>query len=651
MLHLRVRHYLSTAILLLLFLLPRHAEGRFINLGGSLDLSYGEIKTEQESLDGGKVTDKTTFFQQRYNLHNFGELFNPRIGTILLNGTYLKQDTDTDGRGDQDFHFNDYSVALNLLPYISPLSLYYQRVNRVNKLDQDAASGLPAETIKDRLTTIGGNWSFSSSRLPRISLSYNQSELESPDNANRLPNTINRFLNLESSGRIGETTVIGRYQYNEADVARVPEENETVGKVDTIRGNAFNLTTESRLAPALIVSTFSRIANRGGGNATGVSFAQERGVGASLFYTPSVKWDTHARIDYSETPSGGGGNAVDLKRQNLFWSGTYRPNEELDMVMSGRYFRFDVSDVKTTSPFIDYHINYRPFFGFSTGIGASYGETSTKGGGTKVDNTFQRYRGHLNYTRAIEFLRYSSSYSLSYGLSDTDGRGESTDLMNTITLGVENTRIRFVHIAVGYTFNDIQRDIPKSEQIQNVPQEGKDSQELGDQQSHRFQINADSSYFRGLLQEDDSLFLQSTASWTMIDGFGPDGTTFLFDTRGNYYFMRGGLLSLGYTLQDYPGGFYLDSDTYYEELRYSFYLGATQITLGARANQERADGDSSLDRDTIQTTSTAAYRVGKFVFSLDGRWSEDRSKSVSNGQEEDITFRSQSIFARMSRSF
>jgi len=315
------------------------------------------------------------------------------------------------------------------------------------------------------------------------------------------------------------------------------------------------------------------------------------------------------------------------------------------MVMSARYFRFDISDVKTSSPFVDYSVNYRPFFGFSSGFGASYGNTSTSAAGAKLKTDFQRYRANANYTRAIETLRYSTSYSLSYGLSDTEKQGETTDTMHTLSLGVENTRIRFVHLALNYTLTDITRDldIPKSNQIKQVPE----SQEIGDQQSHRIQLNANTSYFRGLLRSDDSLLLQSTASWTLIDGFGPDGATKLFDLRGNYYFMRGGFSSLGYTYQDYPGGFYLDSNTFSEEIRYSFHIGRTRLTFGAQGNQERTSGDSSLDRDTLAATSAISYRIGKFVMSLNGRWSEDRSKTKGS----DIVFRSQSVFFRMSRSF
>ncbi len=606
----------------MIILFPSRVEGRIINLGGSLDFSYGHIRTTQNAR-----RDETSFIQQRYNLHNFGEIFDPRIGTFLVNGTFLTQDSKTKQSSlDQNFEFHDYSFALNLLPYISPFSLYYQRVNRAN--DNQVAVNNQI-TIRDRVTTIGGNWSLSVPRLPRLSLSYNQSELESTDDSTRLPNSLSRFFNLESSGRVRETTLIARYQFNTTDVARLSS------GVQKVQGNAFNLTTESRLSSKLFLNTYSRLANRGGGNATGVTFAQERGLGASVFYTPSVLWDTHARIDYSETP--GGTNATDLKRFTTFWSGSYRPTNELDMVLSARYFQFDVNDARTTSPYLDYHVNYRPFFGFSTGYGSSIGNTMTSGSGSEVDTLFHRHRTFVNYSRSLEILRYTSSYALSYGVSDTKQKGpgspsdeRSTDLMNTLSLGVENTRIRIVHVALAYTFNHVER---RSRTVQD----------LEDQRSHVIQVNADSSYFRGIFLEEDRLQLQSTASLTHIDGFGPSGVTLLLDGRGTYYFLGGGTASLGWTHQDYPGGFFLETDVFSEEVRWTSWYGNATVTLGIRGSQTRGPDGRSLDRDTLASTSTLAYRIGKFRFNLDHQWSTDRSSGVEYG--------SQSIFARASRSF
>lgn len=612
------KHCLCIGMLFLLlflptvFFFPSRADGRLLDLGGSADISYGRIRTTQED-----AVSKTDFLQQRYNLHNFGEILDPRLGTWSLNGTFLSQDTETSGNfTDQNFNFTDYSLGLNLFPYLSPFSFYAQRVTRSNQLDV---------VVKDTITTYGANWSLSVPRLPRLALSYNQSELKAND-PNRFPDTLSRYFNAESSGRIGETTVIGRYQFNQTDVARID------GEVDTVDGHGVNLNTESRLGSAVSLSTFARYADVGGTNAPGLTFAQERAVGASLFYTPSLYWDTHARVEYAETP-----DTIDFKRMNAFWSASIRPTELLDMVTSLRYFQFEVNDTKTSSPFADYNLNYRPFFGLSTGLGASVGVTQTEGNGAELSSFYQRYRGYVNYTRSIEILRYSASYALSYGTADTSRdhlagpqKDNLRDLMNTVTLGVENTQIRIVHIALAYTFNDINRDGP-TVQIED------------DQRSHTFQVNVDSSYFRGLLLRDDSLFLQSSSSLTRIQGFGPEGSTFTFDVRGNYYFLGGGLLGAGWTRQDFPEDFYLDSDIYFEELQWSFYLGNANLTLGARDSHQRGDGDISLDRDTLEFTTLLAYQIGKFIFNLDHRWANDRSAGV--------TFRSETFFARATRVF
>jgi len=603
-------------MLILIFLpavfFPSRADGRLLNLGGSADLSYGHIRTTQEE----DVTE-THFLQQRYNLHNFGEIIDPRIGTFSLGGTFLSQDTETSGNfTDQNFNFTDYSLGLNLFPYISPFSFYAQRTTRSNQLDT---------VVKDTITTYGANWSLSIPRFPRLVLSYNQSELKANDR-DRLPDTLSRYFNAESSGRLGETTVIGRYQFNQTDVARID------GDVDQIDGHAVNLNTESRLGRSVSLSTFARYADVGGVNAPGVTFAQERAVGASLFWTPSIFWDTHARVEYAETP-----DTIDFKRLNTFWSASIRPTELLDMVASIRYFQFEVNETTTSSPFADYNLNYRPFFGLSTGLGGSWGLTETDGNGAELSSFYQRYRGFVNYTRSVEILRYSASYTLSYGTADTsrDNLGgpqetDLTDLMNTITLGVENTQIRIVHIALMYTFNDINRDGPTV-------------QEEDDQRSHTFQVNVDSSYFRGLIFRDDSLFLQGSTGLTRIEGFGPRGNSFLFDARGSYYFLGGGLLAAGWTRQDYPEGFYLDSDIYFEELQWSFYLGNSTVTVGARDSHQRGDGDSSLDRDTLEFTALWGYQIGKFLFNLDHRWANDRSAGVK--------YRSETLFARATRVF
>ncbi len=609
---------------------PKGAEGRLLNLGGSLDLSYGRLRTTQQD-----AVTETTFLQQRYSLHNFGDILDPRIGTFSLNGTFMTQSSESKGGfigqnlTDQDFKLSDYSLAVNLFPYISPFNFYAQRVTRSNQTDV---------IVKDRITTYGANWSLSVPRLPRLALSYNQSELRS-ENRDRFPDTLSRFFNAESSGRLGATTLIGRYQFNQTDIFR-----PTGGDVGTVRGSSVNLTTQTRVTPALSLSANARYTDTAGVNAPGLTLAQERGIGASLFYAPSVYWDTHARVDYSEMPDN-----INFKRFNAFWGGSIRPTELVDIVGSLRLFRFDVNGTTTTSPFGDLNVSYRPFFGLSTGLGGSWGNTRTEGEGNDLNSLYQRYRGHVNYTRSSEMLRYTAGYSVSYGTADTSrssglippvqpgqpsqpDQDRIKDLMNTLSLGVENTRIRFVHVALSLAFNDINRD-QSSGMIQPV----------ANQRSYVYLINVDSSYFRSLLFRDDSLFLQASSSLTRINGFGPAGSTFVFDVRGNYHFLGGGSLSTGWTRQDYPSGFYFDSNIYFEEIQWNFYVGRTNVTLRARGNQQRGEGNASLDRETLEFTTVLAYQIGKFLLNLDHRWANDRTAGVK--------YRNETIFARASRVF
>jgi hypothetical protein len=154
------------ATLLTSLLLSGRGEGAPLNLGGSLDLSYGKLRSNQE----GAVVE-TSAFQQRYNVRSFGDLVDPRIGGYTAGFTFMKEDVSSNtSADDRNFKLQDYSLAVNLLPRLSPLSLYAQQVVSDNR------SGVVS---KNRLTTYGANWSLTVPRLPRFALSLNRSELPS----------------------------------------------------------------------------------------------------------------------------------------------------------------------------------------------------------------------------------------------------------------------------------------------------------------------------------------------------------------------------------------------------------------------------------------------------------------------------------------
>ena len=94
------------------------AEASFINLSGELEVSYGWSRDTQ----GSTVTKELSDFQQRYNLRNYGDLWDPKIGTFMLNGTFLNQEIQTHGetiQGQNNYNnlrLMDYGGSVNLMP-------------------------------------------------------------------------------------------------------------------------------------------------------------------------------------------------------------------------------------------------------------------------------------------------------------------------------------------------------------------------------------------------------------------------------------------------------------------------------------------------------------------------------------------------------
>jgi hypothetical protein len=350
-------------MLMLPFLLPATGEGRLLNLGGSLDFTYSYLDSKE-----GDNNFYTNSFQQRYNLRDFGDLLDPRIGSYNLGFTFFKQDVSTSNSApDRDFRLYDYSVGVNLLPYVSPLSFYAQRVTSENR---------DGVITKNRLTTYGANWALTIPRYPRLSISLNRSELKSDDRL-RLPDTDSNFINVDTRHQIGNTSFSARYQFNQSEVARGD------GTADSFNGNAVNLNTESQLTPRLVLSTFGRYASRGGSSATGLGFFPERGVGASLFWAPSLYWDSTARYEISEIP-----NDIAFQRQLGFVNFNIHPNQKTDILTSLRYYTFTTGPVTTDAPLGDFNVSWRPFFGLTTGAGASVGFTRTSGDATVSESSF-----------------------------------------------------------------------------------------------------------------------------------------------------------------------------------------------------------------------------------------------------------------------
>jgi|SRR5579863_7020552 len=631
-------------MLLLLLLMRGYGEGSLLNPTGALDISY----TWQRSNEAGNALTMNSL-QQRYNLGSFGDLVDGHVGTYTASFTYMNQSGKTGGvEGDRNYELEDYSIAANLFPGISPVSLYAQQVVNSN------SDGVVA---KNRLTTYGVNWSLSLPSLPRFAVSLNQSNLKSNDPL-LLPDTLTDLVNVDTATQIGDTSLQARYQFFKTEVI------DGTGNSDTSRSNAVNLNTQSQFTPHVAFSTFSRYTSLGGSTNPAFGFFPDRGFGASLFWNPGTFWDTNLRWEYSEVP-----DSILFRTQLAMANFNLHPNQQTDVLTSLRYYTFTNGAVTTDAPFADLNVSWRPFFGLTTGAGVSAGYTVVSGGavappvaasvvpvttppgtpapgttllptpapGTPetIRSTFENFRIFANYSKSLTLIRYTAGYSGSYGINAVDQEvanvphNRDYDLMNTLNLTAENTQIRYVHLAAAVTFNDIDRSVNTLQPNPN-------------QTSIVYQINADSNYYKNLLFTGDSLQLLGSTNLTHISGFGIAGYTFLIDSRAAYYY-RGLIGTFGYTHQDYPSGYYSNSDRIYEELQWSGNWLFLTAMVDLQDSHQWGQGDMLVARDYRQGTASLSSQLGKLLLAL--------TYQISNDSVAGVRFVNQSLFARMSRFF
>ncbi len=632
----RRRAGLAAAALALLVFHVDRAEARLLNIGGSLDLTYGHTDTRQPQSRGNPLCGQngegcsfqTDMLQQRYSIHNYGDLFDPRLGSFTLTYTFLTQNADTSGGSDdRRFNFNDFSLSTNLLPYSHlPLSLYYQWVMREN--ESGTFGG-------DQVRTFGANWSLNFPQAPRLSVSFNRSELRATDRT-RFPDTVTNFIDFDSSVRAGNTNVTGGVQFNGVKIEPAELEGTTVargdGTTDRFSGYGVNLNTQTQFTPALSVSTLGRYSDQGGVNAPGFTFFQDRGFTLNVFYIPGLHWDNNFRYDYLSVPDN-----FAFRRQMVLDNFSIHPTKEFDILTSLRYFTMDAASTDTKSIFGDLSFNYRPFFGLSTGLGGSWGKTDVAND-IDMESFFARYRAYINYVQTLAILRFSSSYGVTYAYNDMDRSSavgslsgeDSYDLIQNVTFGVENTNIRILHAAMTYAFNWIKRS-------------GETVQPTDDQTSHTITLNLDSSLPRNIIARGDNLQLFAGGALSLIRGFGVEGNSYILDGRATYLF-RGLSVAGTYTHQGFPEGFYVDMDLITEQIQYTLFVSDLSLTfLGRGSQQWNSQGGDRIGRETFEGAVLTGVLIGRLSMNLDYRIVEDRSAGT--------LFLTQSIFARASRFF
>jgi hypothetical protein len=604
------------------------AEASFINLSGELEISYSWTRDDQ----GGKIIKETTDFQQRYNLRNYGELWDPKIGTFTLSGTFLNQEIRTRGDTvpDQD-NFNnlrllDYGGSVTLMPRRAPLTFTVQQMTQYNGAGSCYFFCSGTNTRKDRTTNYNLNWLIPLDNLPTIRINLN--EMDRRSNAglfSNLPTNITtRFANVEVSERFKDINVMLRYQFGQTDFE---------GR-NTTNSNAINLNADGRLTDALSVTASGRYTNQGGLNTSQVSFVQERGGNIALYYRPSAFWDGSLSYDLSQSPGG----IIDYSRQIAQGSLNLHPTVNLDFFGNYRFMRFD-SGVATDSQFGTGGFNWRNIggvFGLLTGASFSYGETDVNGG-TSTNSKYMNGRYLINYTKSFDQYRLNTGYNISYGQARTTPTSPTPippstatpnpthkDLLNSANVSLENTNVRILHWLISYSFTDTHRN-------------GDTLQFEDDQRAHVAQLNVDSNFFNNLL-------LQASGSYTNIEGFGTKGGTIQLVGRASYFMWRGLSLMAEVNHQDFPHGFFGDSDTFTGDIQWISTV-FQRLSLLLNLKEIYQLNESTTDRQTFQGNAQFTYQLGKLLLSMSYLYIRDEGIDTAD------PLNSHNLFLRAIRSF
>jgi len=570
---------------------------RVLNIGGSLSVNYNR-STSFSKTDFGSTSTTVNSVGQRYSGEVFGDYY--RLGSYRADVSWMEQDVNlVDADQKNRFNVTDYRLTVGLFPQWSPLNLNRERILRKTDLE----SGGLSVTTKDRVDSLGGNWVIHAARLPTLILNYQQSRLDSDSGEN----FITRSASAYSDTTIGFTRVSAGYQFSETDT----NAKDINGK-DTppTTSHGVNLDTTSQLTTSLTFVAFGHYTNTHlpegavvsqtttGVSTPGVSFFQERSYGASLIYRPPLYWwDGMVGYNYSENPF-----FNDFKSQSVQGSANLRYNEKTDSSFGARYFQFLVTDSTVNSESADASLNYRPFFGLTTGLNGTAGLTSTRATGAEnTDNTFQHYQYNVNYTRPWELVQYRAAYQIGYGVSDTQPTGfNSRDLENSVSLGVDNTNTQIIHLSLNTSYSDIQR-ITESVRTE--------------QTTYLIQVSGDSSYIKNLIFVGDTLGLRAAANYSDTTGFGVEGRVISGDLNGSYQTVVGFSANANYRIENYPKELLLDRQLFSGQIQYATYLIAN-LNMVASARGTLEDNRYRADVGVVEESLTLNYLIGKLRMGL-----------------------------------
>ncbi|HET6464780.1 MAG TPA: hypothetical protein VFH55_04115 [Nitrospiria bacterium] len=593
------------------------AQARLLNIGGNLNISYDKSTTFSDTQINNSNSTITSLNQQ-YGLFVFGDAY--RLGGYRADVSWLDQSSNLDQTNQKSrFTVMDYRLTFNLFPVWSPLNLSAQHVERKSDLSISGAS----LTSQDHIDSLGANWVVNLHQMPRTVLNFQQSKLDSDSGTKYLTRTFTAL----SDTTIGNTHLSGGYQFSMADT----------NTSSPSTSNGVNLDTNTQLTSSLTLTAYGRYAQRHvpenvaaiplvpGGPTAGVSFFQERSLGTALIYRPPLYWwDGMASYNYTETPY-----FNDFKSQSVLGVANLRYDEKTDSTFDGRYLHISVTDSTINSESADATLNYRPIFGLTTTLAGTAGLTDTTAiASPSTNNLFQQYRYNITYARPWNLIQYRTSYQITYGQSTTNPTGvDSRDLGNYITLGADNTNTQIVHFGFNTTYSNIQRTTDTV---------------LTNQSTYLLQLYGDSSYYRNLVLNGDSLFLRGDANYSDTTGFGIAGKVTSGDLNANYTTLIGLLLNGTYRIEKYPTELLLDRQIFTGLVQYTTYL-INNLNLLTTVKDTEEDNRYRPDVNVFEGDLILNYQVGLLLLGVQLQDIETRTSGDKYG--------TRSIMMRASRTF
>jgi hypothetical protein len=569
------------------------AEARFVNLRGGINLNYGQTTVDA-------VIDDTTTrsFLHRYNMGSFGSLWDPRFGNYDVDVSYQEDIGQTDGTKNRDTDTIDYRLSVSLLPRRTPLTIFAQRIRRENEL--------AASPSRNTLDTYSLSWDLPFRRLP--SLRFNLFQIDSETKPSPGTTLRTRTASMDASQRYLNTSFFTRYQYSE----------QKSGISPTTRAHTVNLNSETLLTPAMVLNLRGNYSNRSatlGVVNPQLSTFQQRSAGATLIHQPSLDLSSRVSYDYFRDP---------FERHIFQGSTNYRVTEKLDLSGSYRLLRFILASALTQSHFVTLSTNYRPLLGLSTGFNLSYSLTDVNA--ATDSNVFsQTYNYFISYFKTLERIILNTGYSGSYIRTVIDPGALSTDVINTITLGVNNANPRYVSLGATYSYNNTFRD-----------QSPGDADFLD---QHSLSLTAQSSYLRNLLLGGDLLSLSGSANYTLFDVNGGSDASVRTNETATYDTQRNIIFSTGHSYEN-VGTDITERNLVFTQFQWITFL-RRNLHLTASARETWQIFTQTNDITLFEGRANLLYQLGRITVNLE--------YTFTRQDQADSDFSSQSVFIRASR--